>query len=195
MLAAGALLVCIILICTLMSQWTSHKELKGGEQCKCDPTGDELKRCPNVPCKELGLELKGFTSNSKGDMLSPILSTIHTGTIDYDFGSRPILGTGRNNNVRLNFTGFIKAPITGTVQFRVQSDDGTILLINGAKVVDIWWVHGPMYAESPAIAMTMGQYYPIDLRYYQAGGGGVLRLHWRYGGSGYSPVPAEYMRH
>lgn len=72
--------------------------------------------------------------------------------------------------------GNIKIPVGGTYEFRVTSEDGAKLSINGAVIVDND-VPGEN-ASSAAVNILPGSY-PFALDFYRNNGGGRVRLEWK----------------
>lgn len=162
----------------------------GGEYCKCDPTGLDAKRCPPVFCKKQGLSVHAYTVvNSAGTAGAPIGDYEIDEDINYNWGSGAVFRTGRADAVYLHFEGMLKSPVSGNVQFRTVSDDGSILKINGQNVVNAWRLQGPTATDSAPLTLEKDAYYPMDVLYYEWGGGAVLQLFWRYEGIDWQIVP------
>jgi type 1 glutamine amidotransferase len=64
----------------------------------------------------------------------------------------------------------------GKTKFRLTSDDGSILSIDGKVVVDADGVHAPSPKEG-VVDLTPG-WHALKLRYFEAGGGEEIRLEW-----------------
>lgn len=118
-----------------------------------------------------------------------VLTTGILSSVNYDWGGGGVLNTGRADGVIVHVTGFIQAPNTGTYYFGTTSDDGTILTVNGVTLVNCWCEQGPTFRYG-AIDLTAGQVVPIDLWYYENGGGAVLQLFW-YTGAGWQIMPTS----
>lgn len=88
------------------------------------------------------------------------------------------------------FTGFIKIPQTSNYLFRLRSDDGSRLLIDGQEIVNNDGLHGPDPRDGE-VALAAGNH-ALLVEYFERGGGNVLTLEWR---SFFSPewqiVPTE----
>ncbi len=123
---------------------------------------------------------------------SPVDYSNFNEDIDFDWAGKPILGTGRTEDVYLQFIGYIKAPSTGDLFFRVQSDDGSELKIANKTIISMWKLQGPVFGASGPIAVEKDQFYPLDLKYYQYKGGTVLRLYWKYDAYDWQIVPHTY---
>jgi hexosaminidase len=81
---------------------------------------------------------------------------------------------GPPENFGLRFTGWLEAPAAGVYTFRLNSDDGSRLAIADTMVVDHDGPHGPS-ERTGQVALAPGLH-PIELLYFQAGGGSALRL-------------------
>lgn len=84
----------------------------------------------------------------------------------------------------LDLKGFIKLPATiaaGAYQFALESDDGSILDINGTTVINHDGQHSPSFkCASQAVTLPAAAKYPVRLRYYQGPRNQIaLRLLWR----------------
>ena len=77
----------------------------------------------------------------------------------------------------IRWTGYVKADYTGTYTFYTVSDDGARLYVNGSTVINSWIDQGPT-EHSGTIALTAGQWYPIQLDFYENGGGATITLSW-----------------
>lgn len=83
----------------------------------------------------------------------------------------------REEEFGLVFTGFIEVPETGLYRFFVDSDDGSLLKLHGAVVVDN---DGPHSAteKSGAVALEKGLH-PIEIQMFEDAGQDLLRVSWR----------------
>ena len=123
-------------------------------------------------------------------------TAISSGTIsqiNYNWGSGVVLNSGRADQVMVHVTGFSVAPGTGNqnITFYDSSDDGFRLKINNTVVINNWQEQGPSnFNGSGAITLTGGQVYPIDVWYYENGGGAAMQLDWSYGGVQVVPASA-----
>lgn len=96
-------------------------------------------------------------------------------TIDYtdNFPNSPA------DNFSMEWQGYFKASITGTWNFKTQSDDASWLWL-GATALSGWsttnalvdnrGLHGPQ-SVSGNISLVAGNYYPIRIQYGEQGGG------------------------
>jgi alpha-L-fucosidase len=94
----------------------------------------------------------------------------------------------REEEYGLVFTGFIEVPETGLYRFFVDSDDGSMMKLHGAVVVDN---DGPHSAteKSGAVALEKGLH-PVEILMFEDAGQDLLRVSWRGPGmSAKTPVP------
>ncbi len=80
------------------------------------------------------------------------------------------------------FEGFINAPNDGIYEFKVESDDGSVLMIGDEIVVDNDGLHG-FEAKTGIVPLRKGLH-PIRLKYFQSGGDSALNLRWGIKGTG-----------
>ena len=94
----------------------------------------------------------------------------------------------RDEQFAILFKGFIKIEQEGVHRFRLGSDDGSYLKIAGAKVVNHDGLHGHTVKEG-AVRLTPGVY-PLEVGYFQAGGGKSLELQVQLPGGEWMSAPA-----
>lgn len=126
-----------------------------------------------------GLHLTAYHSDQVGSKGDIVKQEHHTGPIRFNWHDGPVAGTGLKDNIRLDFTGFVKAPITGIMQFRTRSDDGVRVYFNEERVIDQWKLQGPTYAVSSDLRMVKDYTYPFALEWYEHGGSAMLELEWK----------------
>ncbi|MEM9836335.1 MAG: family 16 glycoside hydrolase [Bacteroidota bacterium] len=89
-----------------------------------------------------------------------------------------------------SFSGYLKIPETSNYLFRVRSDDGSRLLIDGQEVILHDGLHGPSPMDGE-LALKAGNH-PFRLDFFEMAGGQAIRLEWR---SFFSPewevIPAD----
>jgi hypothetical protein len=88
----------------------------------------------------------------------------------------------------VRFHGFVQAPVTGTVTFRIYIDDRGQLTVNGTTIITSWIDQGPTYYQG-TIDLVQGEYYPIEFQFYENGGGARAQLLWSYTGQAEITVP------
>jgi hypothetical protein len=138
-----------------------------------------------------GLSYTIYSSTGATPSTPPTNATIiATGTapnLDFNWGGGNIMNTSYYDRVAIHFTGFILWPgATGqkTVSFYDSSDDGFKMSINNTPVISNWVEQGPSsFNGSGSITLTAGNVYPIDIWWYENGGGAAVRLFWNISGS------------
>ncbi|MCY1719431.1 family 78 glycoside hydrolase catalytic domain [Prolixibacteraceae bacterium Z1-6] len=83
----------------------------------------------------------------------------------------------KKDEFALLFEGEIKIDKSGEYEFFINSNDGTCLYLNNQLVVDHDGLHGAELEKAGKIYLEKG-FYPILLKYFQAGGGLFLRLQY-----------------
>lgn len=96
---------------------------------------------------------------------------------------------GRETSIR--WTGFIKAPETGTYNFRFASENGYRVYVDGKPVVEEWGVGDAPSILSGTTTLEAGKIYPIRVEAWQRGQRGEQWLVWnRPGDTGARAVEA-----
>jgi hexosaminidase len=93
----------------------------------------------------------------------------------------------------LTFDGYLGVPSDGLYDFRLESDDGAALRIDGEIVVDR---DGPQsLAESSGQVGLAAGLHAISLKYFQDSGGKGLNLRVRQGAAPLQPIAAMVLMH
>lgn len=90
------------------------------------------------------------------------------------------------------FNGYIDIPKTGIYQFRLTSDDGSLLSLSGNTILNDG-IHG-METKILDIALEKGLH-PIEIQYFQQGGGHGFDFSWKSGDEEALPVDKIYWKH
>ncbi|MFH8974346.1 family 16 glycoside hydrolase [Streptomyces sp. NPDC017890] len=147
----------------------------------------------DIPPQEPGVTLRVF------DVQTPLdeLCTLKPGqtpnhdklmpTVDWsttaDFG-------GIADNFVSEASGYLLAPRDGTYVFRLTSDDGSRLTLDGTTVIDHDGLHGAEPKDG-TVHLTAGAH-PLRVEHFDRGGGQQLQLAWMPPGeSGFTVVPRE----
>ena len=123
-----------------------------------------------------------------------VSSTYGSGTIDnlnnnWDGGNITIGGTSYGSSYRyIKITGYWQHPgtagQTSTVYFAGRNDDGLIVNINNTAVISDWAQQGPTYWNSNgSFTGVGGQWYAINIDWYEWTGYANLDLHYRIDGN------------
>ena len=100
--------------------------------------------------------------------------------INYQDGDGRI---GQDDFVGVISKGFMYSATTTVVTFRTVSDDGIVVFFNGVNVLQNWTYHGDTLDYSASVTLPAG-YTPIELRFFEWGGGFTCELYWSVGSTG-----------
>ncbi len=101
---------------------------------------------------------------------------------------------GLNEHFAIIFTGYINIPKDNNYVFRLSSDDGSILTIDGNEVINHDGLHGAD-ARDGELALAKG-YHPFKLSFFQNKGGKSVRLAWRSFNDGeFTVMPSTAFAH
>jgi beta-glucosidase len=104
-------------------------------------------------------------------------------SIDFNVDNRAGLSGIERTEMSARWTGQLSAPVTGSYTFRLGSDDGSRLYVDGELVIDHWWDHGYGIMEAE-LEFQRGQRIDVAVEYYQGGGDGAVQLGWTVPGQG-----------
>ncbi|MEO6135547.1 MAG: PA14 domain-containing protein [Ginsengibacter sp.] len=93
----------------------------------------------------------------------------------------------RTENFALNFNGFIEVPTDGQYTFYTNSDDGSLLYIDGKMVVNNDGLHGESEL-SGTIGLKAGKH-AISVGFFQGTGAGILKVSYSGPGIAKSIIP------
>jgi hypothetical protein len=83
---------------------------------------------------------------------------------------------GNGDTFSIRATGQIQASSNGNNSFAVLSDDGVRVWVNGQQVVDNWTNHGGTWNSFTVPNLVAGEWYDIQIDYYEDGGSAQLKL-------------------
>lgn len=81
---------------------------------------------------------------------------------------------GRPDNFAVRFEGFLQIAQEGQYQFRLGSDDGSRLRVDGAEVVQVDGIH-PLSFATGRVALKAGAH-KLEVEYFEQGGGEELQV-------------------
>ena len=120
-----------------------------------------------------------------------------------DFSALKPLGKGISQSVDLSmkkrkadyglvFKGYLQVPETGVYQFYLSSNDGSKMILSG-KTLSNDGLHG-MDEKSMDIALAKGLH-PVEIQFFQAGGGDGLKLEWKSKGKDRAIIDKSFFKH
>ena len=129
-----------------------------------------------------GGQQPSYTQDANGNITNRTLLTTGTvSNVNFNWGSGNVLNSGLAEGVIVRFFGFINIPTAGTYSFGGNADDGIRIRVNNTFVVNSWIQSGGTF-RSGNIALNAGVV-PIEILYYESGGGAMINLQWVMGGS------------
>lgn len=145
-----------------------------------------------------GLLSKWYTSDSSFDYQNvgsgALAATIIDGPVNWtDTKFSPPAGS-YGSYLNAKWVGYVRADYTETYTFYTTSDDGSRLYVNNKLVVDNWGSHGPI-EKSGTIALALGEWYPIEIDYFQGGGGGSISASWSSPSTPKALIPLDHLKH
>jgi predicted Ser/Thr protein kinase len=92
----------------------------------------------------------------------------------------------------VRWTGGLRAPAKGRYLVDVQSDDGVRVFVGGHLVIANWTAHAPV--TDAAICDLDAGFFPLQVEYFEQGGGAFLRVGWfrEHNGRMWPVEPAPY---
>ncbi|WP_440135118.1 PA14 domain-containing protein [Chitinophaga sancti] len=93
-----------------------------------------------------------------------------------------------NEKFSVRWIGRVKAPVSGTYTFYTQSDDGVVLNLNDKNLIGRWNAH-PVTLDSATVNLVEGEFYNLELNFYQELEKVAISLEWKYPGQPRVPVP------
>lgn len=124
-----------------------------------------------------GGSMPTYTQDANGTITNrTLLSTGTVSTVNYQWGGGAVLNSGRAEGVIVRFYGYINIQTAGTYQFGGNADDGIRINVNGISVVNSWIESGGAF-RSGSVTLSAG-IVPIELLYYENGGGAMVNLQW-----------------
>jgi hypothetical protein len=100
-------------------------------------------------------------------------------------------GSGRADYVGAVFDGFIKMPTAGSWKLSLESDDGGMLYVNDALVVDNDGIHATIEVTG-TVTLSAGRH-PIRIEWFEGDGGAVLVLRAEGPGFAKAVVPSSML--
>ena len=142
-----------------------------------------------------------YTENRPG-LTFTLFDGKFTSTQDFDLGTQATTGItssfdpqqfGRQFNYGVTFEGYLKVPTDGFYKFAVESDDGTVLQIDGEEIVNNDGNHASQVVTG-YVPLRQG-FHKMQLKYFQSEGGASLRVGWAISGQELKPLDGSALYH
>jgi glucose/arabinose dehydrogenase len=128
-----------------------------------------------------------YTSGSSGGLTAQYFDNIDftnlkltrtDATVSFDWGNGspdPLIGP---DSFSVRWTGTITPTFSQAYTLYTTSDDGIRVWFNGAVLIDNLTDHAPTENSGTTAVLTAGQAYPIQIDFYENGGGATATLSW-----------------
>lgn len=83
---------------------------------------------------------------------------------------------GFTSDFAARFRGLVQIPVSGTYQFSLQSDDGSLLFINNEEIINHDSIHS-FTSKSGSVFLSEG-FHDIEIHYFEGTGSAGLQLRW-----------------
>ncbi|UZE98080.1 DUF6701 domain-containing protein [Alkalimarinus alittae] len=98
--------------------------------------------------------------------------------------------SGNDERFSIRWTGYISPTTAGNYEFRLYSDDGARLSLDGTQIVNDWSLHSPRYSSvSASQALSVGQTYEVQMEHFEQTGQAFAQLEWRRDGGSWENIP------
>ncbi len=118
---------------------------------------------------------------------APTLTRIEN--VDNVWGKSSPGGAVPADGFSARWEGFVEAPVTGPFRFRINSDDGYRVWVNGDLVAEDWGDGG--HAEVFTMDLVAGVKYEVKMEYFENEGSATAQLMWMYPNHALSAIPAN----
>ena len=147
---------------------------------------------PGLRVKVYKIESSGGNPN-RDDVSYPLCDGAWTSVDNVwaDWGGG-VVANCQADYVMIHYYGFIQYPSDTTLQFNSQADDGFSLDINGTRVIDNWTQKG-CSGGNGSFDFKAGVAYPVDIWWYEWGGGACNELGYSIGGGANTPVTSDML--
>jgi hypothetical protein len=137
---------------------------------------------------------KGYDTTIQNDRISHSWGQVYyqdSPRINNDSWPSPYFTHQTNNQYfSAQWTGQIKAPVTGPYTITLWSDDGVLLWLNDSLIVSNNTGHPLGNGENSfKVNLVKGEFYKIKLNYFQDQGPAIVQLWWSYPGRSMIVIP------
>ena len=116
--------------------------------------------------------------------------------VNFESVTGDFYGSHLSNNFGVVWTGMIQIDKPGKYSFRLNSDDGSKLLIKDKTVIESNRRLGPMADNGGTYTFDAAGNFPLKVEFNQMGGGAGCILNWQTPGSdSFVPIPAGALLH
>ena len=99
--------------------------------------------------------------------------------------------SGNDEYFSIRWTGYLTPDQSGSYEFRLYSDDGVRLDLEGTQIIDDWSLHSPRYSgTSSAQTLNSGEVYEIQMEHFEQTGRAYAQLEWRRDSGAWQNIPS-----
>lgn len=152
-------------------------------------TGDKNK-------KRKGVATNFYLTNDSGDLYDKLENNtlpIFNGVVSAIHLPDAGILSEVKENFYVKFNGYIKSDAIASKTFRLVSDDGSMLQLNGKNCIDNTGNHGPKAVDG--IADLKQGWNTFKVQFHQGGGGSAVSLQWSDDGETFTVVPDSVLYH
>jgi len=108
-------------------------------------------------------------------------------------GTSTVLDSGYWDRFIVHWYGYINVPTTGTYTFGATADDGVIVKVNNTQIISGWYDSGNALRTATPITLTAGTAVPIEIWYYENGGGQAISFYYLNTSNSWTLVPTTWL--
>ena len=108
-------------------------------------------------------------------------------------GTSTVLDSGYWDRFIVHWYGYINVPTTGTYTFGATADDGVIVKVNNTQIISGWYDSGGALRTATPITLTAGTAVPIEIWYYENGGGQAISFYYLNTSNSWTLVPTTWL--
>ena len=113
-------------------------------------------------------------------------------TINFNWNTNSPDPTIPTSNYTVRWTGMVQPLFNQTYTFYTTTDDGVRLFVNGQELINEWVPQSPT-TWSASISLQALQLYPIEMDYFQSGGGAIAQLSWSIPSTALNTIPESQL--
>lgn len=152
----------------------------------------DVKKYALMPAKSVRNARSGLTSTSVKGTFNSVNEVVASSSSNPNLVQNISLASApQTEHYGLVFEGFLKIPQSGLYSLFLESDDGSVLWLDGEKVIDNDGLHG-LAERSGRVALAAG-FHALKLVYFQGTGNNALKLSMQPLGGAKIEVPASML--
>jgi hypothetical protein len=102
----------------------------------------------------------------------------------------PVDNFGQHNDFGMQWTGQLKAPVSGEYTFSIQVADGVKFWLNKKLLINSWKEQDSI-TYTAKVELDSAQIYPLKLDYFNGRGEALVKLYWEYPDQKKELIPAN----